>query len=721
VATGAESDLVRRAEYLLLLGLLACFVRWGLIPAWRSLNTDFPGYYLAARLYRQGYSLERAYDWVWFQRQKDHAGIEQPLVTFTGYPPDCILPVLPFSSLPPLAAKRCWLVLNLILLGVDILLLNSIVSIGPRRLAIVAFLALDALRTNFLFGQEHLLIASLLALAAYFYFRGAKASAGAILACGAALKIYPAFFLFYFVRKKQWRAIAGLALCSLGLALLSLALFGYETLRYYILDVLPRALAGEVIDPYDANWGSFTALLRRTFISEPELNPHPWVHMPAAYAVLQPLCQALLFVPTLWAITSARVAPAKEKLEWGAYVVLLLILSSAPAPYHFCALIVAAALAVNYFLAMGQKGRACFLVAVYGLLCFPARQVWAASSSAWQAFPAYRRLGALTVLWAFLLWALASGHPKGLRARLKSREAAAFALLMLALVTVGVLSNLRHARGLLANYSTRIVTGTESTVAAEPAAAGERVFFTTMLRSGYTIASWERGSVNTCAFGSDAFHPAASAAGETWVELASLSSRIVRAPLDGRGFDPGRISVEAEDAEQPAVSPDGTRLAFIREKRGRGSLWIKAVIVESDNRRIWGTESLAVGDEYGVLEAAFAPDDRIIFSARPATTAALFALDLRSRRISTLSDSSRPTRYPAVSADGQWLAYSQEEMGNWQLWVMRFSTAEKHKMTESDCNSISPAWFADSKTLVYATDCGRGVGLTALCQVRAVR
>src|SRR5208337_1498253 len=149
-------------EDLLLLVLLAVFVWRGLIPGWRSLNTDFSNYYLASRLYRQGYPLKRVYDWVWFQRQKDHAGVEQPLVSFIPNPPTCILPFLPLSSVSPLAAKRWWLVFNLVLLGGAVLLLNSIVQLGLRRVAIIVFLATDALRTNFLFGQEHFLMAFLL-------------------------------------------------------------------------------------------------------------------------------------------------------------------------------------------------------------------------------------------------------------------------------------------------------------------------------------------------------------------------------------------------------------------------------------------------------------------------------------------------------------------------------------------------------------------------------
>ena len=739
------------AEYLLLLVLLAGFVWKGLLPGWRSLNTDFPNYYLGSRLYRQGYPVKRFYDYVWFQRQKDHAGVEQPHVGFMPFPPPSILPYLPLSSLPPLVAKRWWLVFNLLLLGGAVLLLNSIVQLGLRRVAIVVFLAIDALRANFMFGQEHCLVAFLLVLATFFYFRGSTAIAGVTLACGASLKIYPALFLFYFLRKKQWRAIAGLLPCALGLGLLSLALFGFETLRYYTIELLPRSLAGEVVDPYSIHWSSFTALLRRLFIREPELNPLPLVHLPLAFAVLQPMCQALLFVPTLWLISSSRDAPAKEKLEWGTYVVLLLVLSTNPATYHFCAIIVPGVLAANYLRESAQRAKGYLLLVLYGLVCLPVHHVWPGPLTAWQTFQAYLRLGALTALWLVLLWALTGRQPEGRRVRLKSREAAAFGILMLALVAAGVSANLRHLNGLFANYATRLSVRKDSTIATEPSVAGEHVFFTTMVRSGYSIASLDRGSITDIPLGSDAFHLAASETGEAWVELASTSSRVMRftlhdlpfesslepssppqmgsgshipyaSPQLGRGIIvvPDGAAVEAEDAEQPVVSLDGKWLAFIRETRGRGGLWFKELLPKANTASADAVEWQAGDEKCDVLEAAFFPDDRIIFAAQVNSSAALSVLNLKTRRISPLSISSHPTRYPAVSPDGQWLAYSQNEKGSWQLWVMRFPTGEKRRLTVGDCNSIAPAWFGDSKTLIYATDCGRGLGMTALCRVRAV-
>ena len=79
---------------ILILSVLAAVFAWrGFVPAWRSLNTDFPNYYVAARLYSQGDSLARIYDWIWFQRQKDHAGVERRIVSFMPHPLYAAMPM----------------------------------------------------------------------------------------------------------------------------------------------------------------------------------------------------------------------------------------------------------------------------------------------------------------------------------------------------------------------------------------------------------------------------------------------------------------------------------------------------------------------------------------------------------------------------------------------------------------------------------------------------
>jgi hypothetical protein len=140
----------RKAEHFLLTFLVALFIFRSFIPAWRDLSTDFRNYYVAARLYREGSSLLRVYDFTWFQRQKDHQGIQPCIV---GYVPDTllsVLPILPMARLSPLTAKRIWLAVNVVFLALSAVLLTQITRLGWRRVLIVIFLAVEPLSTSFL-------------------------------------------------------------------------------------------------------------------------------------------------------------------------------------------------------------------------------------------------------------------------------------------------------------------------------------------------------------------------------------------------------------------------------------------------------------------------------------------------------------------------------------------------------------------------------------------
>jgi hypothetical protein len=372
--------------------LAAVFVWRAFLPGWRALNTDFPNYFLIAHLYLQGYPLARVYDWAWLQRKKDHAGLPRRIVGFSPWTLFSVLPLVPLTSMPALTAKRCWLLANLLFLGFTGFLLRDMTRLAWRRIAILVFLALEPLRTNSLYGQYHVLLLLLLTLAAWLYLRGWPTSAGLVLGVGFGLKIYPVFFAFYFLRKKQWRALAGLVDGSFAMAALSLYAFGLEANRAYFTEILPRAMRGENMDPYNVDWNSLTALLHRLLIPEPDLNPHPLFHSPATYALIQPLCQALLFVPFLWLLRSSRADQSREKLEWGAYVAMLLVLSTNTASYHHCVLILTSVLVLDTLMEARRYAQAKAFLVLYILACLPLQRFLTRFSEGWRMLLAFPRL-----------------------------------------------------------------------------------------------------------------------------------------------------------------------------------------------------------------------------------------------------------------------------------------------------------------------------------------
>jgi len=716
-----RSSLNLIAEYLVLAALVAIFAWRGFIPAWKTPNGDFQDYYLAARLYRQGYPLEQLYDWTWIQRQKNHDGAQGSIVTFTLLTPFSLLPVLPFSFLPPLLAKRAWLLLNLVLLGLTVYILRRMSALKTRRVAILVFVAVLPLRANFLNGQEHVLLLFLFTASAWLYFEKRELASGLILAVGGALKIYPSLFLIFFVRKKQWRAATGLVVGSIALWLLSVSLFGSEIIRTYLIEVLPWPLRAEGQDPYNIQWNSFSGVLHRLFVAEPELNPQPVAHLPALYAVLQPVCQALIFVPFLWAMGSSRAGVEREKLLWGTYVAMLLMLSTNAASYDFNALILTAVLTVGCLMEAGRARATAIVVALYGLVCFPFPHWVGSSPSGYRTLLAVPRLWAMTGLWICLLLVSLPSTFVPIRAWLRSREAVVFASIWLALVVPAVALNLLHLRSEFATYATRLFIAPDSYLQTDPVVAGERVLFTMMTDRGYLTGVFDGTSLSRLWFGADSFHPAAgptSPAG--WVELAPGPSQIVRFPVDANALTPDQFATQAQDAEKPAVSMDGRWLAFIRESKGKGTLWVKQL--QQGPRGAAGDcrERQVSGSELDVLDAAFDPRDEITFSARPrGRPPALFRTKPESTSVAEES-APAPRRFPAVSPNGRWLAFSQRDGSYWDLWLQDRQTRAERRLTYSDCNSTAPAWYPDSKRLVYATDCARGYGLTALCRITAV-
>jgi hypothetical protein len=704
------------AERLFLLLLILLFTVKGFIPAWRHLNSDFPNYYVAARLYRAGYPMERVYEWEWFQRQKDYVGIDQGLVAFINLTLPSVLPLAPWSSLPPLEAKHRWLVANLVFLLLTAFLLTHITTLSWERVALFVFLAFIPLRNSFLFGQMHVLVLLLLTFAAWLYFRKSLYSAGVILAIAAALKVYPALFLIFFICRKQWRAAAGLVVGLLGAAGVSLYMFGRDACLLYVREVLPASLRGEMIDPYSVAWNSLTALLRRLFIGEPELNPTPVAHLPWLYALLQPLAHGLIFFVFIWAIGSQKRDGSSTKLEWATYLFLLLFLSPQPATYHFVALILTTVLVVDYLLAQQRIILAGFAVAIYALICGPTIQFPWASPTGWQNLLFFPRLALMAAFGGVLLWILVPLSGTSFRERFNSKTMVVAACTLVLLITVGVISTERHLRGQFENYGSRIATTTGDLFASNPVFSSGSVLFTAMVREGYTIRRLRSGSIlDVPRIGCDWFHPTVSETGSTWAEQASdQGSRVVRV-LANPGQTIPATTPEAQDAQEPVLSRDGHAVAFLRAVNGRNALWVREI-----GARVGGSDPVAAheiaGAAYNVREASFLPDHRLIFSSKRNGRFALYVAT-QAGNIEELKRPTCPARYPAISPDGRWIAFTCEQQGSSQIHLTDLEGNQELQLSHGDCNSISPAWTDDSKRLIYATDCGRGLGLTALAEV----
>jgi hypothetical protein len=671
--------------------MIAYFAIHTLPAAWKTLNTDFSNYYLTARLAEEKSETSRIYEWIWLQRQKDHRNIDQRIISLVPITPFSTLAVRPLASLPPLTAKHGWLLLNLAMVATIAVLLRTITDWPLRRVLLLIALSVP-LNKNFLFGQYYVLLLLVMTFAYWCYIRQKRCLSGFLIGLGIGLKIFPILYLGYFVRKRDWRAVVGGVIGSTAAVITSIAVFGLQANRVLFRQVLPWTLRGEGLDPYNLSSASIATLLHRLFIYEPQWNPSPSVHAPWLFAVLLPLAQTLLFAPALLLAEPRNSNPRRLRLEWSAVLLGSLAISTLPAGYHFTLLILPVCL--MWSAVEEREGRAAvyaFLL-LYVAIGYPGwRTIGAMSPVTLLSVP---RLYLMILLCFVCYWELATQERNIKQRRDTWLWAGGFALF----TSLNIAAGLRHQSGLYADYQWRLPTSTTALQANGPATQNGTILFTAMVPSGYHTAIQKDSSISLDAGDLDQLAVTA-APEERWTEETGRESSI-SSSLPGRG--------KIRSAEFPVASPDGKWLAYLREDHGRGNIWLQALGQPEIK------ETRLTPAEFDALEMSFLPDGLLIFSAqlnggRPA----LFLVD-QAGAISSLG--SEEARYPAVSPDGHWLAFSKLQGGNWNLWLRDLHSGQNIRLTHADCNNLEPTWESDSKTLVYASDCGRALWFTALCR-----
>ncbi len=167
-----------------------------------------------------------------------------------------------------------------------------------------------------------------------------------------------------------------------------------------------------------------------------------------------------------------------------------------------------------------------------------------------------------------------------------------------------------------------------------------------------------------------------------------------------------QISDTAFEGQQPSMSPDGEWVAFIREERGVSSAWLLKLSSSASPRRVYTTQR-------SLFEVTVGKDGDLIIAEGEVTSPRLLSVDHMNNAIQPLSEITGAVRFPALSPDGNQLAFSRRSLGSWHLYVRDLSSGTEQQLTRGSCNAVSPSW-QNARTLLYATDCGRGLGLSAI-------
>jgi Glycosyltransferase family 87 len=365
----------RPAAILLFIALALVLFARGIVPAMSKIDSDFPGYFTAAKIVADGGDVGRLYDDSWFEGQMRRYRIgNTPGGKFSPFPPPTALLLVPLTRLEPLDALRVMTAVSVLGLLCSIILLARILSWSFIDSAVFVLLSGFAVLNALRFGQPYILVSLSCLLGYYARLKGWPWLAGMCFGLFAPIKYFPVVILIYFAFRKEWKVALGGAAMILAVVSLSIGVLGRQIHEEFLASVLGNHLTVNalVLDPFSASYQSFDTLFRRLFVFDAIANPQPLFALPRLAGIGASITKIFILLAATATLlrlarsdAAAAVAPAI-----GILGILTLLLAPATATYHFVLLWLPVGLLIRYYLRDGTPSYAYLVLGIYALIGF---------------------------------------------------------------------------------------------------------------------------------------------------------------------------------------------------------------------------------------------------------------------------------------------------------------------------------------------------------------
>lgn len=185
------------------------------------------------------------------------------------------------------------------------------------------------------------------------------------------------------------------------------------------------------------------------------------------------------------------------------------------------------------------------------------------------------------------------------------------------------------------------------------------------------------------------------------IVYACSDGRLLAVPRDG---GPPRVLSRDGKARAPAVSPDGTRAAFIVERDDACDI----AVVPLDGSA-WPAK-ISAGADYS-FDPAWSPDSTSVvwhewdFPSMPWDGSRIAVCDLASGAVKTVAGGDGiAAGQPRFSPDGAWLAYVCDTTGWTNIWIARPDGGRARPLHEEPREHAEPTWGAGQRSYAWSPD-----------------
>ncbi len=674
----------------------------GILPAMENARGDFSNYYTASRLLLEGKSIEPAYrDPVWFQKQIDRYGFQNQIGGFIPHPPPTALVFTPLALMEPVAAKQLWTIFNIGLVALNIYLLSQISGLNWLITGILFLATGFGLINNFLNGQLYLLLLTSILLGLYFHKSQHPVLAGISLGSLVLVKYFGAFFLLFFLWRRQWKLIVSAAGTILVVLILTTILTDLQTLQTYMAGVLPRHLAGEIQDPFTIHFQSWNSLFRNLFLFEETLNPDPVLSSPFLFFLSKNLVFWILIAICMVVMLRIRFQDRRQtilvQLAWVPLIILLV--SPAAATYHFLLLTMSIVLLVKVLLDQKRLCEALALVILFVLINYPFHQKLEPLAQGWLIPFAYSRL------WLLLLFFVLSIYFFRSWISWRIRHAPSLVLLTFMLVVTTTAFSYSSSRNQPNDGAKQLTVDHPEfnrhlgLILKSPDLGGSKVVFSysELLDGDYAIYS-ANGRPWTATGPRNYFRPDLADDDSSLLAETVVQGRPEIWLSNGQRRDFSFLTV----GENPSWHPDGFQFVYLNDGR-----------VFLSDIQLSEMSQLPISNR--VQDISLSPGgDYLAYVAREGKGTSLRIWEFAQNREIAILKTSNRINSPAWSPDESKIVFSWDVAGNRDIWFVELATGETNRLTYHNGNDDEPVWDADNNRIVFTSDRGRGLGCSAL-------
>ena len=155
-----------------------------------------------------------------------------------------------------------------------------------------------------------------------------------------------------------------------------------------------------------------------------------------------------------------------------------------------------------------------------------------------------------------------------------------------------------------------------------------------------------------------------------------------------------RLTFHPRDDFAGVLTPDGRRLIYSSNRSGTPNLYIKSI----DSPE----EKLLLGGNTASFIESISPDGAVVLFRRLAsgTQNDIYALPITGGVPTPIMASPFNDIQPVFSQSGRWIAYSSDESGRYEVYVLRYPTLDARVQISTD-GGTQPTWRGDNKELFY--------------------